>query len=242
MAVVSRPACFIFGWLGAKPYHLARIKTFYDGLGIDCEVYTQHATSLLDLRPDTQSFSRLYDQALQRPVLCHLFSMNGVSAFLKSFADSKWEVRPEINVKALVLDSTPGHVNTALYHRAFSQALFPHSPALNSIGQSLLSALFRLYLSAAKVHREKRMEQDRRIYERPFQYPTLMLGSKVDALIPYDHMMEYAETARKMGIVVETQFWPDSGHIRTYRDHRPEYIALVRNFAKKYFIEPGNTL
>jgi len=237
MLTQRRPGVFIFGWLGAKPYHLARVASFYDGLGVDCETFIQSHLSLLNIREQTTEMLKLYQKSLNRPVLMHVFSLNGGAVLFKTFADKNLAIKPEINLKALILDSTPGHVNTALYHRAFSQAIFPRSQTNAKIAQSVLKPLFHTFLFFARSHTKAATAYSEQFFAHPFRVPTLMLGSQQDELIPNRDMVEYAEKAARAGVDVRTRFWPDSGHIRLYREHRPEYIDLVREFTKQHLLK-----
>ena len=233
----AKPAVFIFGWLGAKPYHIARVASFYKDLDVECIPYIQHPISMLNVREDKKGFERLYEKAIDRPVMCHLFSMNGASVFYKAFTGSDLVLKPNINLRALVLDSTPGHINRELYHRAFANALFPRSRYLANAANFALKPVFDAFLFGARSHRAESQKQIRALYRHPIQAPTLMFSSARDELIPFQDQLEYAERAREAGITVQTRIWPDSGHIRMYRDHRPEYISLCRSFAQKYLLQ-----
>ena len=237
----SQPAVFIFGWLGAKPYHLSRVASFYNGLGLECIPYIQSPMSLLNVREDKTGFQKLYERAVDRPIMCHLFSMNGASVFYKAFAGPDLVLKPKLNLKALILDSTPGQLNRALYHRAFASALFPRSPPLAQLANFVLTPVFDAFLVGARSHRAESQRQIRALYKHPIQAPTQMFCSAKDKLIPFDHQLQYAECARKAGVSVTMRVWPDSGHIRMYREHRDEYSALCREFAKQHLCTNSDT-
>lgn len=235
--MLKKPAVFVFGWLGSKPRHVHTIAEFYRGMNVEVIPYIQQPVSLLNLKQDQKSFERMYNQALDRPVLCHIFSMNGSSAFYKTFADEKMIVNPRIDLRALIMDSTPGRVNRELYHRAFSKAIFPKSKVMSALAGAALTPVFDAFLLASKSHRKTTEATIQALYNNPVKVPTLMLGSEQDDLIFSKHMLEYAERARQAGAEVKTRFWGDSGHVRLYKDHRDEYVSLIQSFARKYLCD-----
>lgn len=225
---------FVFGWLGSKPRHVHAIAEIYRYMDVEVIPYIQRPSSLLNLKQDQKSFEKMYNQALNRPVLCHMFSMNGSSTFYKTFADEKMIVNPKIDLRAVIMDSTPGRVDRKLYHRAFSKAIFPKSRYMSALANIALTPIFDAFLMASKSHRKTTEATIQALYDNPVQVPTLMLGSERDELILHKHMLEYAERARQAGTEVQTRFWSDSGHVRLYKDHQNEYVALIQAFTRNF--------
>jgi pimeloyl-ACP methyl ester carboxylesterase len=232
MSVIRPPAVFLLGWLGCKQRHLQHIARFYDGLGVDCVTFTENPISLLRFRSGKSATDALYQKALNRPVIFHSFSLTGASALVKAFAGTRLDFKPEIDVRGLILDSSPGHVNSALPIRGFATVAFPNSPKLAKLAQIVVGPLFNLVVNMSdSTDFGKRVSAE--IYAKPCTLPTLLLASEKDEIIPYKDIIEYGEAVAKAGGTVQTKIWPDSGHIRMSKDHPEEYKQLVRAFVQK---------
>lgn len=233
-SMLKKPAVFVFGWLGAKMRHVNTVADFYKHMDVEVIPYVQQPASLLNIKQDEKAFKRMYEQALNRPVFCHMFSMNGSSTFYKTFADKYMRLKSGIDLKALIMDSTPGRIDRDLYHRAFSKAIFPKSKILSAATNIALTPVFDTFLFLSKSHRKETEMTVKALFNNPVKVPTLMLASKKDELIRFGHMMEYADRAKQAGVEVHTKFWSDSGHVRLYKDHPTEYVELVQSFAKRF--------
>jgi acetyl esterase/lipase len=232
---VQRPLVVMLGWLGSRMRHLQKISKLYDGLDIDRELFIERPLSLMQIREQTTEMEALYQKSLNRPLLVHVFSLTGVSALAKIFTDRKSHPRPNLDIRGLVLDSTPCRVIADMHRDAFPKALFPNSRFLRKATQFFMTPVFDAFINVTGV--VKWGEQlTHEIYRQPWTQPTLMLGSMQDQLIPNSEMVEYAKQARKAGAVVETRFWPDSGHVRVSLDHAMEYGELVRGFTKTHVL------
>jgi pimeloyl-ACP methyl ester carboxylesterase len=235
MSVIHRPAVFLLGWLGCKPRHLQHISRFYDGLDIDRVIFTEDFTSLFRMRSGKAATDALYQKALNRPVLFHSFSLTGASALVKAFADTRFDFKPEIDVRGLILDSSPGHVNAALPIRALATISFPKSPRLAKLAETVGGPLLNLFVNLGdSTEFGKRVSKE--IYAKPCTLPTLLLASEQDEIVPHKEIIEYRDAVTKAGGKVQTKFWPDSGHIRLSKDHPEEYKALVRAFVQKHLL------
>jgi hypothetical protein len=223
--------------MGARPRHLSRLATIYDGLNVECEMFIQRPLSVLNVPEQTSEMAALYDRALNRPVLIHSISMNGASTVLKTFTDHNLNLKPEINLRGLILDSSPGHITPGTSHWAFGHAIFPKQPILARAAAVAIKPFFRLFLILRGQDLLSGTAVADRFYRDPIKVPTLMLGSEHDELVLWKDMCEYADVARKAGIDVQTRSWPDSGHVRLYRDHPTEYANLVREFTKKHLLD-----
>lgn len=238
----KKPAIFIFGWLGAKEYHMDRVKSFYEEIGIPAFSIIQSYKSILNISSNQQKINEFVNEAQDRPLIAHVFSLNGASAFLKCFTDETLKLKPAIQMKGLVLDSTPGHINRTLYHRAFSKALFPRSNILSSIANVVLAPGFDAFLLLARKHNKESERMIKHIYEHPFTCPQLIFSSEKDKLIRNQDVREYEMKAREAGAIVTSKYYTDSDHIKMYRDHRPEYKQLIQEFACKYLIESNEKI
>jgi pimeloyl-ACP methyl ester carboxylesterase len=235
MAVSRQPVIFLLGWLGCKTHHLKRISRFYDGLGVECVTFVEDVWSLLRFRSSKARFDALYEKGLNRPVLFHAFSLTGTSAIIKTFANNDLDFKPEFDVRGLIFDSAPGSVHPALTIRGFATMALPHSPRLAAVTQAVVGPFFNLFVNLSDSTKFGKGVSDR-IYEKPSKVPTLILGSERDQMIPHTEMKAYAEAASRAGTLVQTKFWPDSGHIRLSKDHADEYKALVRAFAQTHLL------
>ena len=235
--MLKKPTIFIFGWLGAKDFNLNKISCFYKNAGFETESIIQSPTSLLNIKRD-KSLDEFYKKAIGKPIVCHLFSLNGASAFYKSFTSNNLIIKPNLNIKGFIMDCTPGHVERALYHRAFSNALFPNSPQLKSAMSGLLTPLFQLFLWCARSHRKESARMLRSLYNNPLQYPTLAITSKKDDLIPYQDVLEYVNNLKKTATPVQDCVFYDTTHVKAYHDHTKFYKNMVTNFAKLCFENP----
>ena len=233
----KRPAVLIFGWLGAKPYNINKVARLYSDFDIDHESYIQTPESLLSLKQDTKGFNNIYEMAMGRPIICHVFSLNGASALYKSLTDKKGGFKPNLNIKGLIFDCTPGHPTRNLYHTAFSNAIFPKSPKCRKCANFLLKPAFDLFLLANGNHRREKSQIVRACYSNPFNIPTMLMTSKKDNLIKYTDVLEYANELRKRNIYEETHVWEDSPHVAMYRDHNEEYKKYVNSFVKKFLFD-----
>ncbi|OHS99823.1 hypothetical protein TRFO_33652 [Tritrichomonas foetus] len=233
----KKPAIFIFGWLGAKEYNMEKIKKFYSGIDADLFSIIQSPLSLLNVKQD-KSLDHLYEKAVDRPVVCHVFSLNGASSFYKSLTTDNLILKPRLNIKGLIFDCTPGHINRPLYHRAFSNAMFPKSPKINKVASTILTPVFDVFLLFANKHRKVSKKQVDQLYKHPFRYPTLAITSKKDDLIPYQDVLEYAENLKNTGTAVQTCVFENSTHVKAYHDHREFYSKMVSDFAKTCFESP----
>jgi pimeloyl-ACP methyl ester carboxylesterase len=232
---VQRPLVVMLGWLGCKTRHLQKIARLYDGFDVDREFFIEGPLSLIRLREQKTEMEAIYRKSLNRPLLVHAFSLTGASALIKTFTDANVKPRPGLDVRGLVLDSTPCRVTHEIHRKAFPKALFPNSRALERATQLLLTPLFDAFVDATGVIKwGARITAE--IYRSPWANPTLMLGSVQDRLIPNSELVAYAELARKAGASVETRFWPDSGHVRVSMDHAAEYAEIVRAFARAHLL------
>lgn len=237
----KKPAVFIFGWLGAKEYHMDRVKSFYEEIGVPAFSIIQPFKSIINISNNQQKINEFVNEARNRPLIAHVFSLNGSSALLKCFADSSYQLKPEIQMNGLILDSAPGHVDRPLYRKAFSKALFPRSNTLSSISSVAMTPFVDIFLLFAKNHRKETDSMIKHIYDHPFTCPTLIFSSEKDQLIKNQDVREYEMKARAAGAIVSSKYYPDSDHIRIYRDHRAEYKQLIQEFTHKYLTENKNT-
>jgi pimeloyl-ACP methyl ester carboxylesterase len=238
---VSRPAVFLFGWLGCRPHQLRQIANFYSDLDVDVEPFIEDPLSHFGIRLQHRSHEALYKKAVDRPILVHLFSLNGETALLSSFTQSGI-LKPGINLRGLITDSAPGHPVEAMGIRACAQALAPNSPTIAAIARALFPAVFPVVKAAYPGVRDRFVPVDA-VFRRPFACPTLVLGSKKDGIVPHADMAEYASAAERAGATVNTRFWDGSGHVRLFKDYAEEYGALVRAFAQAHLIgsrKPGS--
>jgi acetyl esterase/lipase len=119
---------------------------------------------------------------------------------------------------------------------SFRQALTPRNPILARAVETFVFSPLALILSKAFPPARRNAKLAQRFYENPLSVPTLILGSEKDAIVQHKEMVEYAEIAAKRGISVETRFWPDSGHVRVWKDHSKEYADIVRAFTKAHLL------
>lgn len=248
----KKPAIFLFGWLGAKKYNMHKISKFYtENMNVDVFPYIQTPQSLLNMSRD-KGLDDLYERALGRPLIFHIFSLNGASAFYKSFAannfkiedindkkeedlsknDLKLILKPNLDIRGIIYDCTPGRVNRSLYHRAFSNAIFPKSHLLRQFISIALTPIFDTFLFFARKHRKISSLQLQSLYNDPLKYPSLLFTSLKDDLIPSKDVLEYADDVRKRGVPVQTCVFKDSTHVKGYHDHRDFYRRTITKFAK----------
>lgn len=223
-------------------------------MNVDVIPFIQSPESLLNLSRD-KGLDNLYKIALNRPIIFHIFSLNGASALYKSFTlndklfdlkklsntndkDLKLILRPNLDIRGMIYDCTPGTVNRSLYHRAFSSALFPHYPKFKSIASLCLTPIFDLFLLLASKHRKMSTIQLKSFYNDPLKFPSLFFASKSDDLIPYTDVMAYANKVKQCGVPIQTCIFKDSTHVKGYHDHRLFYKRTVSEFAKTCFYDP----
>lgn len=247
----KKPAIFLFGWLGAKKYNLHKISKFYtDTMNVDIFPFIQTPQSLLNITRD-KGLDEIYNNALNRPILIHIFSLNGASTFYKSLSennlpldknvpdnDLKLTLKPNLDIRGLIFDCTPGRVTRSLYHRAFSNAIFPKSLFLRQTASFALTPIFDLFLFFARKHRKISSLQLKTLYNDPLKYPSFFFTSKKDDLIPSKDVLEYANEVKNMGLPVQTCVFEDSTHVKGYHDHRDFYRRTITDFAKKCFYDP----
>lgn len=248
----KKPAIFLFGWLGAKNYNLHKISKFYtETMDVDVFPFIQTPQSLLNMTRD-KGLDDLYQKALNRPLIFHIFSLNGASAFYKSFSatdfnidninnesgknlstnDLKLILKPNLDIRGLIFDCTPGRVNRSLYHRAFSNAISPKSYLLRKFVSIALTPVFDAFLFFARKHRKLSSLQLQTLYNDPLKYPSLLFTSLKDDLIPCKDVLEYANDVKKNGVTVQTCVFKDSTHVKGYHDHRDFYRRTITDFAK----------
>lgn len=245
----KKPAVFIFGWLGAKKYNMHKISKFYtENMDVDVFPFIQTPQSLLNMSRD-KGLDKLYEKALSRPLIFHIFSLNGASAFYKSFSANEFKLndtknnkeenknlklilKPNLDIRGLIFDCTPGRVNRSLYHRAFSNAIFPKSHVLRQVASIALTPIFDAFLFFARKHRKVSSLQLKTLYNDPLKYPSLLFSSLKDDLIPYNDVLEYANNVKKKGVPVQTCVFKDSTHVKGYHDHRDFYRRTISKFAK----------
>ncbi|EAX95591.1 hypothetical protein TVAG_370950 [Trichomonas vaginalis G3] len=236
MIASRKPLVLAFGWLGAKPYHMNSFKKIYNGIGLEYKSMVQSYMSILNLKDDHKKFEEMYEAAKNRDVLCHIFSLNGASSFLDSLMEPDCiHYKPNINVKAIVWDSSPGTSPKNIYHKAFAKSIFPKSPFLANALSAVLIPPFNLFLNLSKNHNARAQYKISSAYANPPTCPQLSLSSTKDYIIKHEDVVRYIENARKAGANVEAKFWEDSDHVMLYHDHKQEYIKIVQDFAKKIF-------
>jgi pimeloyl-ACP methyl ester carboxylesterase len=226
----------ILGWLGCKPRQLQKVARFYDGLDVDRELFIEHPLSLVHVRTQRPAMEAVYRKAVGRPILVHGFSLTGASSLIKIFTDGDLHLRPGIDLRVLIFDSTPCRLSAAVHRHAFPKALFPNSRAGELAAKIVLTPIFDVLMHATGALKWGE-NLTRQSFARPWKRPTLLLGSERDILVPNSELIAYGEAARRAGAHVETRFWPDSGHIRLSLDHREEYGDLVRAFTKAHLLK-----
>jgi pimeloyl-ACP methyl ester carboxylesterase len=232
---VGRPLVVILGWLGSKPRNLQKIARFYDGLDVDRESFIENPLSVVHIRSQRPAMEAIYQKSLNRPVLVHGFSLTGASSMMKIFTDLDMHLRPGLDVRGFIFDSMPCRLDVDLHRNAFPKALFPNSRVGELATKVVLTPIFDFVMNV-KGALKWGEHLSRESFLRPWQKPTLLLGSEIDRLIPNSELVAYAEAARRAGAQVQTRFWPDSGHVRLSIDHQDEYRELVRAFAKEHLL------
>ena len=234
-----RPTVFAFGWLGAKPKHMIKLNKIYNSMGYDFHSIIQSPFSMLGIKPMTSKYEELYNHAIGKPILCHIFSLNGAHSFLKTMTDGNYRFRPKLNIRGLILDSTPGKLYHDIYSEAFSKALFPSFPLFGKLSQSGLQYLFNIFFKRNKKHLEEAHSMISSVYSHPFKAPQLILASEKDEIVRCNDIKEYENIARNIGVYVKSRYWSDSGHVQLFRDHMEEYIRLMKDFSSRFL--PLNT-
>ena len=233
MITSSRPAIFAFGWLGAKTKHMNKLNKIYSNMGYQFHSIIQSPLSMLGIQKTTK-YEELYNQAIGRPIICHIFSLNGAHSFLKTMTDEQYKFKPGLNIRGLILDSTPGKLYPTIYSEAFSKAIFPSYPFLQKISQTGLSLMFKVFFKGHKKHLDEAYSMINSVYQHPFKAPQLILASENDQIVKCDDIKEYEKIARNSGVYVKSRYWPDSGHVGMFRDHMTEYISLIQDFTSKF--------
>lgn len=230
----KKPLIAIFGWLGAKPRHIAEIKSIYKGLPVETVAHVQKPLATLNIRSEKKVVDDIYRRSQGRPLLCHVFSLNGASALVKTFSENyKW--RENVKFSGIIWDSTPCLPYPDTYRAAYSRAMFPHHKAMAKITESLLYLPFAAYQTLGRKHLKEFEQMLGMIENVPPLCPQLFLSSLKDDFVPTADVMYHADRIKEMGADVDMRVWDDSGHIRMFRDHPSEYNSLVLDFAMKTF-------
>ncbi|KAI6221552.1 hypothetical protein M3Y95_00973800 [Aphelenchoides besseyi] len=254
----TSPICVLLGWGGAQEKQVVKYSQIYESKG--CEVIRYIAPfgrlsgrSFASYRKYAED---LYERALvdirdqpQRPILFHLFSMNGISVFTQT-----WDLlnqKPKgaelkSRVCGLIFDSGPSDTVPSTSAIAFSVASFPPGGGvLNAIGRMAMYIVVFCYVALFRlIQWTKYTLGDRGIYEREICYYRMLklddlpknqlyLYSKIDTMIRYFDVDRFAEHQQKLGANVTQRCWPDSNHIQHLRKYPDDYVKLCDEFFDK---------
>jgi pimeloyl-ACP methyl ester carboxylesterase len=214
------------------------MATIYDGLDADVETFRESPISSLQIREQRADIFALRQKLSGRPVLVHVFSMNGAMSFLKTLTDDRLDLRPDVDLRGIIFDSSPGRMSLGALPEPLGNAMFPRNRFLAAAATFIIRPIFRLYCLAFDKGQKDIDWFTRGFFGRPFNVPTLVLASERDTTLAPADMREYAESVARAGAPVETHFWPDSQHVRLFKDHRKEYTDIVRKFAEHYLLSP----
>jgi len=224
------PTILTFGWLGCQERHIRRIQSIYRNLNVDNSWMIQSPMSIIGVNTNTRDFERIRDNSIGKPVICHVFSLNGASSMIQSLADKNYEFFKDIDLRGIIWDSSPGTVYREMYHQAFAKAIFPRNKNLEKIASVVLDPLFDIFLVFSKSHEKKSQDMINSLYTNPPKCRQLVLGSNSDKIVLPHTTKLYVNTLQEKGINVKSKFWDDSAHVRMFIDHQEEYSKLVSDF------------
>jgi hypothetical protein len=210
MLVRKRAAVCLFGWFGARSAQLSRLAGIYDGLDADVELFKESLVSSLQFREQTADICALRQKVTGRPLLVHVFSMNGAASFLKTLTDERLDLQPGIDLRGLIFDSAPARMRLGELPEPFGNAMFPRNKWLAAAATFVIRPVFHLYCMASGKGQKDLDRFTRGFFGRPFNVPTLVLASERDTTLEPGHMRDYAESVARAGVPVQTRFWPDS--------------------------------
>lgn len=234
----KKPLVLAFGWLGSQDYHMHSFEKIYKNAGYDFKFMIQSKLACLDLKQDTKKYEEMYDAARNRPVMCHIFSLNGAFGFLNSMKQNNYiDFKPDLNIKGMIWDSAPGRGAGDHYNRPFARAIANRSEVMYQFLKYALIPPFKLFYLFSHNHRKLRDQRIQSMYNHPFPFKQLLIASKYDRVIKYKDMMEYVNNAKKQNVDITTKIYNDSDHVMLYHNHKDEYTRLILDFANNIFAQ-----
>uniref|UniRef100_A0A914WY02 Transmembrane protein 53 n=1 Tax=Plectus sambesii TaxID=2011161 RepID=A0A914WY02_9BILA len=245
------PLVFLFGWAGCRDRYLAKYGAMYDKQNCMTVRYT---TPLHKVRAQGgysgfalhvyEAFADLH--AEDRPIVFHVFSMNGCSLF-----SSLWDLLDSVDdgiavkarVKGLVFDSCPAHTSSWQSANAISFATMPpptYSDSIRFLYRCLLAAYFLTRRAQVWIQSwwDPRAYAKQSAYYRMMEYADLpkdqlYLYSKADDICTYESIEEFRATQVVTGARIDAICWPDSPHVDHGRKYPEEYSNACIAFLRK---------
>ncbi|KAG1736528.1 hypothetical protein EDB19DRAFT_1896032 [Suillus lakei] len=244
----------IFGWMGAQLRHLQNYTHAYTKLYpnasqilVRCNpdvFWTTTGTRQRRLMPVIDALEALHcfpsSSSAQPPprILTHVFSNGGSMqlTLLGHMLQRKYgsALIQGLITSALILDSCPAVGNLKTIKLAFSAVI--RNPILRLIVLSMMYTMhfIGLALSLLLGKRVMLMENLRIEMWNPrvlpwmgLHTPRLYLFSRKDKLIPWQDVMQHAETAKERGIDARCELFEESEHVAHIRIEPERYWASV---------------
>uniref|UniRef100_A0A1I7ZEU4 Transmembrane protein 53 n=1 Tax=Steinernema glaseri TaxID=37863 RepID=A0A1I7ZEU4_9BILA len=250
------PLVVLFGWAGCQETYLKKYSEIYKDQKYSVIRFTAPMSRVTTFASYRAIALEVYEKNFEdyepsRPIVFHLFSMNGCSLFaalwdlletVSNGADIKKQTR------GIIFDSSPANVLPWQGANAVSVATLPPS----NYG-AFLRQTFRVFLATVfSLHRLTiwlRSQWESNVYEHNFSYfrlrsmddlpcRQLFLYSKNDEICAAESIEEFiACSVQKHPSTTESKCWFNSPHCQHLRSHRDEYCQLCRRFASDCFRE-----
>ncbi|KAG1737159.1 uncharacterized protein EDB91DRAFT_1138953 [Suillus paluster] len=245
----------IFGWMGAQLGHLQNYTHAYTKLYpnasqivVQCNpdmFWIPISTRQRRLMPVIDALEALHclpsSSPTQRPprILTHVFS-NGGSLQMTLLGHMLQRKYGSASVHgsftgALILDSCPTALNLKALKRSFNSAI--RNPILRSIILTFIYTVFVVRFGLSLLFGKdmmlvKGIQTDmwnpRILPWMSLHTPRIYLFSRKDKLIPWQEVVQHAETAKERGMDVRCELFEESGHVRHALVEPERYWSLVQ--------------
>ncbi|KAM0208757.1 hypothetical protein ACHAPA_005525 [Fusarium lateritium] len=245
----------VYGWGDAPSKHVSKFTDGYQKL-------YPHARQIAVLSPIYQGFFDSLAQRTRKmlpvinevfpkdsqgaapgPILIHCLSNTGIGSYHSTLNAYKELYNKPLPHNLTVYDSTPGTSNLTwpnVKRWSNAMAIGPAAklpwPFFVTQGFCILFFLF-IHLFDFLAGRESSPWFSHRVfYDERWESKDcsrLFLYGKKDILIPWEHIEGHIAESRRIGYVVDSQLFDDSGHVGHMRKHPEMYWEAIRSSWEK---------
>jgi len=242
---LNAPLVILFGWAGCRDRYLSKYSAYYQNEGFSVARFTAPIAKIRSFSSYRKFAFEIYEKILEqepnRPIIFHVFSMNGCSLFtaLWDLLDSVPDgTEIKARVRGLIFDSSPANVLPWQAANAISVAMFSKSSVVPREAYRIaLAGIF-------SVHRAIVWLQSNFIdstYEKHYAYfrlqkftdlpkKQLYLYSDADDICLSASIEQFQQVQRDRQASIQVQRYTDSDHCQHFRIYEENYKRLCLDF------------
>lgn len=213
----------LLGWMSATPRHLSKYTAAYEKLYPSSTILAVttmvvdavFSTTQTNLKRIDPVLEVLYSLPPDAKVLLHFFSNGGLFTAVMILNKYREKTGKALNIKAMVLDSTPGRATYTRTIRAMAVSL-PKNRFVYLLGEAILGVLFFFYRFSYFLRKRndfveegRQATNDKRVVGEGRR---LYVYSKEDDMVDWKAVEDHAREAKERGFGVRLEMFKGSGH------------------------------